>query len=795
MRYLFTLCILLASLGTASAQTELAGLKIYINPGHGGHEPNDRNIVIYPFAQGDTLGYYESKSNLAKGLFLRNYLLDRGAEVKMSRTINRPEDDLPLSQISAEANAYNADLFYSIHSNAHNGQVNYPLMLFKGFDDKPVKPNDKKMAEINWNNFYSQKISTWTYDKQNVRGDWSFYGGGEGDGLGVLRGLNVEGFLSEGSFHDYIPETYRLMSSMYNKLEAWHFMKTIFDYFEKGEISTGNIAGDVRDSRNKLTASYYRVKGHDDLIPIHGAKITLTPGNIVVVTDNLYNGVYLFDQLAPGNYQMKVEAEGYYPQTVDVVVEKHKTTYEKILLNKVRDTAPVVLAYSPNVAEGDSVECSTPISIEFNWDMDEASTIAAFSINPKVEGTFSFEDSQHRMIFTPSVPLEISTVYTVTIDKSAKHPGEIAMGTDFSFKFLTKNRNRLALVQAYPADGDTTAYTKPFFRYVFDGELFTSNVAKGIKVLDKDGNILAKNVRSQEENSVDKPYGSAYFNLSKDLLENETYKVIISGEIKDVNNITVHDSIEINFRTKTTKITGETILDDFESTNLYAYDASASNDVTKASSARATAQKLFGTYSHSYTYTLANGAGTATYKAATPNMSVNTSEVMGLHIYGDFSANDLYLTFVDESGTENDIKLRNLDFLGWKFAEAKLSALPEGKSHKFAGFKVKGSNGVLSKSGTFYVDNLLLYGTPLGIDGNTSEAEVNIYPNPASDFVTVTIPDAEQLVSLDLFAINGSLVKSAKGNQMSVSELATGTYVLRVTTNNKVRSYPIIVKK
>ena len=29
---------------------------VYINPGHGGHDSDDRNVVIYPFAQGDTAG-------------------------------------------------------------------------------------------------------------------------------------------------------------------------------------------------------------------------------------------------------------------------------------------------------------------------------------------------------------------------------------------------------------------------------------------------------------------------------------------------------------------------------------------------------------------------------------------------------------------------------------------------------------------------------------------------------------------------------------------------------------------
>lgn len=41
----------------------LAGIEkphVYINPGHGGHDSDDRNVVVAPFAAGDTAGFWES---------------------------------------------------------------------------------------------------------------------------------------------------------------------------------------------------------------------------------------------------------------------------------------------------------------------------------------------------------------------------------------------------------------------------------------------------------------------------------------------------------------------------------------------------------------------------------------------------------------------------------------------------------------------------------------------------------------------------------------------------------------
>ena len=54
---------------------DLTGVKIYLNPGHGGYEgANDRNLETIPYALGDTLGFWESWSNLRKALALRDRL-------------------------------------------------------------------------------------------------------------------------------------------------------------------------------------------------------------------------------------------------------------------------------------------------------------------------------------------------------------------------------------------------------------------------------------------------------------------------------------------------------------------------------------------------------------------------------------------------------------------------------------------------------------------------------------------------------------------------------------------------
>ncbi|MDP3684872.1 MAG: N-acetylmuramoyl-L-alanine amidase, partial [Ignavibacteria bacterium] len=227
--------ILLILLTRSLLGQDLFGTKIYINPGHGGLDPaNDRFV--------SQTGFWESVSNLDKGLALRNILLQLNTTVYMSRVANADADDLPLSQIVADCNAKNVDFFHSIHSNGFNGQSNYTLLLFQGRDNAPTYPGSLTMANYVVDEIYKANRTTAKYS----RGDFDFYGTGQAY-LGVFKNLNVPGTLSEGSFHDYIPESWRLMNSFYKKHEAWAIARGFLKYFTQPGFQTGTVAGLVRD--------------------------------------------------------------------------------------------------------------------------------------------------------------------------------------------------------------------------------------------------------------------------------------------------------------------------------------------------------------------------------------------------------------------------------------------------------------------------------------------------------------------------------------------------------------------
>ncbi len=793
--------IISVGLFNLSAQN-LSGITICVNPGHGGFDSDDRNMVIAPFTSGDHNGFWESQSNLDKGKQLRDMLVAAGANVIMTRETNTTADDLNLSVIVAMANQGNADFMIAIHSNAGNGAANSVLQLYAGKDlndatsyptPTPVSDKSREISTVIAKNLYANQITTWS-SGYSVVGDKTFgrTAMGWSDGYGVLRGLTVPGVISEGAMHDYIPETYRLMNMEYKWMEAWNFFKSFCNYFKSAEIiPTGNIAGSVRDSRNIITGtSYYKFAGRDQLLPLNGAKLTIVETNQIYTVDQMNNGVYVFKNLAPGLYNVKAEATGYYAQTSPVTVSAGNISFLNISLNKVRNTPPQVLSYSPNVLPTDSVECSTDIVLNFNWDMDVESTKNAFSITPAVDGVITFEDSQYRLRFTANKPLDKSTVYTVKLDKSAKHPDNLSMTNDFTFSFKTKSRNRLSLLTSYPYAGDNGVYTKPLFRFVFDRVLSTSNLLTAIKIYDKNGTELTKNTRSFLNNKVSAPYGSCYFELTNALTVNEDYKIVVPGNIGDEVGVTVVEPIEINFHTSAVAVDNQPVIDDFE-TSSSIFNNAQSSGVTTATVSTNSSKKLFGTYSNIITYSFSQPNSRAIFTKVNPSGSVTNDKVIGLHVYGDLSGNEVQLQFT--SGTDVQyIKLCDLNFFGWEFKEANLNTLPVSGNYQVTGFRIIRKSGILSASGELYFDNMLLYNTPLLSVHEISNPIVKVYPNPVSQVLHVTLQSVE-IPKLQLYSIGGVLLKEINSVKMDVSLIESGTYLLKIKTSENQSTVPVMI--
>ncbi|MBQ9751686.1 MAG: Ig-like domain-containing protein [Paludibacteraceae bacterium] len=734
-----------------AASTNPADYKIYINPGHGGYDSDDRLMYLYPIfidvsnstlnsADGYTReqSFWESTSNLDKGLRLDTILRDLGFQTKMSRVTNTTADDRSLSGISAEASNWNADFMLSIHSNAGNPS-NYILHLHSGItpgDPYGLNGYPEKVPEEICNearaittlmgaNQYSNQVSCWSREP-NIAGDKTFARTimGWPNGYGVMRNLKVPGTISEGMMHDYLPETYRLMNIDYKRQESFQFAKTFIQYFCDGELPYGAIGGKIYDMYLKQEFPNYRArKGtRDEYRPILKGVVELWQNDQLLqtyVTDTLYNGVYYFWNLQPGTYTVKAKPEGYYPQEQTLEVKQNEISYGIFAMSMVRETPPEVIDYSPKVEITDSVIVSTNVTISFNWDMETEATAAALTITPAVEGTIIFEDDCHTLRFKPATRFEPGVEYTVTLGTGACHPDttfENHLQEPFSFKFRTDNRSSVRVIQTYPTKEEVNVPLNASFIVLFDAEIVPSILKKGVEVLDAEGNLVKINTRSFKCNTAPAPYGYAAFELVNELEATKDYSFVLKPSISDVDAVLLNETITIPFHTGEKVVSTLPLVDEMDNA-FFVGDKENSTDVQSANAMRYTNKMYAGLASNQLSYAFSGPDGEALFNAINPMLVIGNSESkLGMYVFGDYSFNELYARWAVE-GDIKYTKLCTLDYAGWLYQEADMSELPAGVDYQFMGLRLVRKEGIMSESGTIYIDNLHAeYVAPTAVD-------------------------------------------------------------------------------
>ena len=722
---------LLAKIQKKTASADPSSIKIYINPGHGGWDSDDRLMYLYPIFVNQVVqepytreqSFWESQSNLDKGMRLDTMLRELGFQTKMSRIKNTTADDKDLYDIVVEANTYKANFMLSIHSNAGNPS-NYVLQLYSGrtegdnstYSHMPANEvTSRKIATLMGDNQYSNEVSCWTRVPM-IAGDKTFAKNimGWSNGYGVLRWLNVPGTLSEGMMHDYLPETYRLMNIDYKRQESFYFAKTFYTWFCDKELPYGAIGGRIHDVYQKqLFPDYKPNKNTRDVYrPILKGLVELwQDGNKLAsyTTDTLYNGCYFFWNLKPGTYVVKATPDGYYAQEQTLVVENNKISYAHFGLQMKRETPPEVIDYSPKVEITDSVLVSTHITFSFNWDMNEEETAKALTISPAVEGTITFEDDAHTMRFKPASRFEPGVEYTVTLGTGACHPDatfENHLQEPFTFKFRTQNRGSVRVIQTYPANNSENIPVDAAFIAIFDGKLANSS-NKYFKVYDAAGNDISPASRNVKLNgAAPAPYGSAKFELKAGTLKpNSNYKMVIGAEVADVNGVIVNDPVTISFKTGDDVTTDVPVVNNLD-TLFFEGDKETSTGVTSVSTLRNTASKYEGQASNKLTYTFSETNGEAVYVADDVTaIKGNDKSTLGMYVFGDYTFNTLYAKWAVE-GDIQYTKICDLDYAGWLYQEAEVTALPAGVDYQFMGFKIVRGTSFLSEKGEVSIDVL-----------------------------------------------------------------------------------------
>ncbi len=370
-------------------------LRVYINPGHGSWTANDRPQDVigkspYSSTNTDTTGFFETNTNLYKGFGVLEKLIEMGMpfdhtrnqtgerweigaakdltqNLVMSRvkcgpyeetnTTSSPNAQLynrALFEIACEVEYNDFDIFISIHSNAASkNSVNYHLYMYRGHNGKEnvLVPGSWEMAEAASKYSFDNPHAQWSDNSVWIYGDIDFMTSdntGSFNDLGYYGYLGVmkhgtPGYLVEGYFHTHTPSRHRAMCWDVDIIEGYQYARGVAEYFqfEKRE-PTGEIYGIVRDSHTKFIHDWWiPVAGTDDvLMPLNGTKVFLWKDGEQIaeyLTDQFYNGAFVFKGLQPGNYQLTFENAQYEPlsKPMDVTVVAGATTYPKAYLTDI----------------------------------------------------------------------------------------------------------------------------------------------------------------------------------------------------------------------------------------------------------------------------------------------------------------------------------------------------------------------------------------------------------------------------------------------------------------------------
>lgn len=204
------------------------GLKIFLDPGHGGTDRRNRGPAGLAI---------EADLNLKVALYLRDYLKRAGAVVNMSRD---RDTFISLDDRSRLSNEWGADIFISIHHNA------------------PGSPND---IYTNYTStYYHATPKDYEYDQSShdiaryIQRDLAFAMGNSGGlgsfdgtysdywiypkaGFSVLRKTNGPRVLIECAFHTSAYEEQRLIIDEFNQIQAWGIFKGLGKYLRNGIVT------------------------------------------------------------------------------------------------------------------------------------------------------------------------------------------------------------------------------------------------------------------------------------------------------------------------------------------------------------------------------------------------------------------------------------------------------------------------------------------------------------------------------------------------------------------------------
>ncbi len=838
MRNIFKYSIILLFLSTALFSQDLSGVKICLDPGHGGHESDDRHMVATDF--------WESESNLTKGLHLKQILESFGATVYITRTGNsNVADDPALSERVGMANEYNVDYFVSIHSNGYDGTANYTMSIFNGESDDPRIPESKVMSVILADCVYEANRTTRAVSigDLTLNPSWTY-------GYGVLYPANMPANISEGSFHDYIPESWRLMNLDYRKKESWAIAKAIVNYFEAGEISDQHMLSGLVRSKYETVDYYYKSSLQDQYLPINQAKINIYPtdspdDSITYITDDKNNGFFNFDSLQPGDYKVFVTTEDYYPDSATVTItDKLFHIKDFTLVSKV---PPIVEETTPADNES-SFPAWDPIKIKFSRSMDTLSVRENLTISPDAEVQMIWQKNNTVLWIVPD-SLQFETLYTITLsddmtdnfNHNLDGNTDGTAGGDYSFSFTTTppDIDPPEVLSSYPGLGSSDVEINPIINITFNELIADSTLTEDYIKLEDFETKTYLPIDISVIHLNDKTGISII--PQEDLHHDNLYVTrLLPGIIDSYGNATTAKE-SYSFQTGTTEMNISTI-DNFESgvdANWWQPGQSGSiagtlpdltfmtvnNDTTNPLSSSTAAMKI----NYGWDKDSDEGWLIREYLAGGSPRSkfFNKERYIQAFVYGDGSMNKFRFALDDDDNGHEVSPWYTLNWIGWKLVSWHMADNETGEwigdgsldgDLRVDSFQLTydSSNETAATTGFILIDDFRLVTlSEVGTDNPAEKTPKAFtlnqnFPNPFNPTTKITfqLPTTEK-VALKIYNIRGELVKTYamgklnQGNYIVTWDaldnngmpVSAGTYIYQITYNGKQYSKKMLYLK
>lgn len=555
----------------AIAQTETKEItgwgdfKLFLDPGHSMKE----NRGLW--------GYSEAEKVFAIAQTMKEYLLtytDMPAENLM---LCREDEvtEVGLEERSDMANAWDADFYYSIHSDA-SADNNTTVTLFGGWMKNGVEvektPNGgKAFGEILCPNLTNMMMD---FACTGTRGNWydrCFYLRGETTHanqypyLSVNRRSNMASLLSEGAYHTIAEQQQLNINKDYKRLEALAGFQSILKYRGLNVPKQTFLAGIIRNSENKT--------------PINGVKVTVdgktyttdtweSVFNIYTKNENLiHNGFYFFEGLTAGQtYDMTFEVDGYESKTMQVTIKEggQGETKDFVTVQHVEmtNTAPAKVD-AISIEDVSNVSPVSPLVITFSRNMDKESVENATSIDNQGQIAFSWINDYTLSIDISN--LEPLWGYNITIDGSIAKNSQTQQLFDGDGDGIEGGNYVLSIVMAepdvtpakvistYPPQDATAEYAiMPPIRIEFDEEIVWNDDKHSnfITVKDSDGKIY----EGTASHAIVRGNSVVHFYTNDTIPADKCFLVSMQGGIPDLSgNLTedFHFRFLSEYRTKT----------------------------------------------------------------------------------------------------------------------------------------------------------------------------------------------------------------------------------------------------